>query len=534
MIGICIEAGISCPSCETQIPLNALVPKFMCAACGEEVPFDRDSWNAVIEDALDEAPYLEEGSGSSSNIFGTFRYKVLYGRLQPRYDGTRTSIPFEDVLAGCSAGKVIDPDSGRATFVRSCPEEYREAFPGVVALVGEDPEIIPSQEAGGGGLREMEEAARPVAFACESCGGFLVIDSSRRAAECEYCGSKASMPDDLWQSLHPNAIVLKRWYLVVDSSQRPFSWEDEIWDLVSDSEGNLYGVFELDSVDSGFVLASLSPDRTPRWLRTDLDQLSFETTDGEPRLCMTPEGEQLLVFSREKPRMASISCEDGSLIRWIENPEAVVSEDTRGFEPFSAKGCIDLACFPDGTLIMLRDLHEEDSIRRYCRLLRYDLDGTPLQLWEPPEQERGILESLKRWIRRKRLHGDPWILGSCPEKICDSDMRLAAGPDGSLCATSREKLYRFAGTGEKAWGIDLPCSHTRGRPVVDADGSVYVLARTCADTTQILRVSPDGVTVDVVAENADDDDPLYGADVIALGKNGSVFALGYSGKFVVR
>ncbi|MEN8209751.1 MAG: hypothetical protein ABFR50_10935, partial [Candidatus Fermentibacteria bacterium] len=63
MIGICIEAGISCPSCENHIPLNALVPSVKCSSCGEYLKLSPDNWKSVLEDAIIAAPSYNEDEG---------------------------------------------------------------------------------------------------------------------------------------------------------------------------------------------------------------------------------------------------------------------------------------------------------------------------------------------------------------------------------------------------------------------------------------------------------------------------------------
>ncbi len=170
MIGICIEAGISCPSCENSIPLNALVPSIRCQGCGEDLKLSLDNWKSVLEEAIKSAPSYGEGEGSNLNIFGSYNFKVVYGRQTPRYDDTKDSIDTGTLLANIEAGKILHPQSGAPTSIRRMPEQYSEVFKGVVALVGEDLKLLP----GSSEKQSLKTASsRPVAFACPNCAEYI-------------------------------------------------------------------------------------------------------------------------------------------------------------------------------------------------------------------------------------------------------------------------------------------------------------------------------------------------------------------------
>ena len=103
MIGICIEAGIDCPSCETQIPLNALVPTFICTACGKEVAFDVEDWKTVIEDAL------AEGRTDTVAELYDQAVKRAVTSMEDRYPKEYDTMTHELLIAGDPTLRVCAP-----------------------------------------------------------------------------------------------------------------------------------------------------------------------------------------------------------------------------------------------------------------------------------------------------------------------------------------------------------------------------------------------------------------------------------------
>ena len=148
MIGICIKAGFTCPDCDSYIPMNALVESLRCRACGTDHDLTIDHWKTVLDDAIKEAPHSEEGEGSSSTVFGNFNYRIEYGRLKPRYSGTKDDIPIEDILEHVDDGYVLHPETGEKTFIRKLPDIYNGEFSGITVLIGEEPSLIPGRGEG--------------------------------------------------------------------------------------------------------------------------------------------------------------------------------------------------------------------------------------------------------------------------------------------------------------------------------------------------------------------------------------------------
>ncbi len=187
MIGICIKAGFTCPDCDSFIPMNAIVERIRCSACGTDFDLTVDHWKTVLDDAIEEAPHSEEGEGSSSTVFGSFNYRIEYGRLNPRYSGTKDDIPIEDILKHLEDGYLSHPDTGERTFIRKLPDIYNGEFSGIAALVGEEISLIPGR--GEGEELQVQNSCNPVALQCPNCGGSLIVKGKNRTETCRFCFS---------------------------------------------------------------------------------------------------------------------------------------------------------------------------------------------------------------------------------------------------------------------------------------------------------------------------------------------------------
>jgi len=523
MIGICIEAGISCPSCESYVPLNALVPSVLCPGCGKDLELSLDVWKTVLEDSLEQASFLEDGEGSSSTIFGSYNYKVLYGRLAPRYDDTKDDIDIDMLLEKLDQGHVLHPESGAPTRVRRLPEQYRDTFKGVVALIGEDPSQLPGASEG---LPMKTGLSGPIAFGCPNCGGSLIVDGTSRMVDCRFCETQVYMPDDLWRRLHP-VKKEKRWFLLFDEFQKPFTWGDDIWDATCDADGNLYILTEPEYGDSP-LLVSTKPDRLLRWRRDDLD-IQPSTSRGEPMLALAG-GNRLLVTCADRSGLFILSSIDGSSLGVLDAPEGDGSPPE---ECFSMKDCFDFAVFPNDTLFLYRDCDRSNESGCFYEFQRFDVDGNFLKLWDHIEEKPGFRDRMRKWwsgARRKAAYLTD--TSDYPVRTRDSDIRLAIGQDGSVYMLSYNNLLRLDRTGKKVYLVELPCNYTSGRPVVNASGEAFVIVQGDNDRTEVLSVSPDGTSVSVAVASTLDGGPIEDGSILVLSPHGRFSVLDYNGGWI--
>lgn len=526
MTGICIEAGMTCPSCESFIPLNALTASVRCPACGDEHEMGSEGWANLLEDAVKETCTFEENEARSSTMFGLFNWKLQYGRQMPRYSGTGESIPPETILEGLADGQVLHPVTGEATVVRPVPDFCSEALGGVLALVGEDPAMLP----GGEGQMEVpgEGVTGPVAFQCPGCGASLIVDAGNRVSTCRFCDTSVTMPDDLWQRLHPTKMK-RRWFMLFDILLRPFSWESDLLGAAAAGNGDLFLAVESETGDMP-VIARVRPDREPVWIRTDVD--SSPRLEGSGPGLVTGPGETLLVPSSNGRDLLVLSSLDGSLERTIKGGEQQPGVTSR----MTMEGCEDLVVLPDGNLFVFADRDRRDGSGYYREFLRFDMEGLQISTWPAPTAEPetgtpGLLSRLGDLFRRTRnlVHSTPYLesIGTRPLKTKEPDVLLASGPDGTVFMFSSPWLAIFDPDGALRHLGELPGSGFTGRPAIREDGSILLLGESPGGGLDVLEVSADGSTSRWLGLEKGGDH-LEDAEVLLYG-GGSLHALGYGG-----
>jgi DNA-directed RNA polymerase subunit RPC12/RpoP len=215
MIGIEIGLLMECAGCWQPVAINAFTSHVTCLRCNRAIDLDGDQWRALLAPAIAEGPKLPEGEKKTlSGSTGGARYTLTYGRKEPRCVACQTHLPIAAAVAQARAtnGWAACARCGAWRLVRTPPPELlAHAAPGVVSLLGEDPAQV---QGGTTSPRAME----PVSFSCRQCGGVLKVDGSSRMVTCQYCDNTASLPDDLWNTLHP-PVAAMHWYLLYDDDR---------------------------------------------------------------------------------------------------------------------------------------------------------------------------------------------------------------------------------------------------------------------------------------------------------------------------
>lgn len=533
MLGICIEAGMTCPSCEGYIPLNALVESIRCPACGTVHQLGLATWKTLLDDVVAEIPFSEEGEGSSSTIFGNYNYKLQYGRLYPRYRDTRDDIPEDEILGALETGAAVGKDTAVPTSVRPMPEFCRAEFPGILALIGEDTSLLPDE--GPGEEVELDQGSSPVAFQCPNCGGSLLVDGKGRKETCRFCDTVVTMPDELWQILHP-ARTVERWFLLLDPLKAPAKWEGDVFGAVPCRDGDIFMALENDHGEHP-VLTRVHPDGTPAWTRYDLD---VDPGDGSsnPGPAVTSDGSILLMSGNSRDLV--VLAPDGSDLRIIEGAEGGAEPGPDGPRPFTMKGCTDLTCMPDGSLLLFADRDGRDGSGTYFReLMRFGMGGEPMPVWPEVQESSGVENNspslFSRLFRRLRRAVEPKPIRCIedvpdrPVRFRDTDILLASGVDGSLYLLRDTWLAAFDRTGRKRYCVELPCHLTWGRPVATPSGEVFVLVETEDDRYQVLRVPANGIGIGIHADSVRDGGPVDDADLLVLSSDGALNVIAYGG-----
>jgi predicted RNA-binding Zn-ribbon protein involved in translation (DUF1610 family) len=207
MQSIAVQIRTSCTRCGAPLPLNAMVPRLACPACGGENKLDDEFWVDILGDR----------DLSSSTIITAGRevaMEVSVGKA-PACPACGTAIPVESALAAAEVGSLPCPGCGARTLLRVPPRAW--VLSGFALLVGEDELQLPSAE--GAAVVTPRASSSPVAFNCPTCGGVLQVDGGSRVVQCQYCSGSAYLPDDLWHVFHP-VPVARPWALLYDRRAR--------------------------------------------------------------------------------------------------------------------------------------------------------------------------------------------------------------------------------------------------------------------------------------------------------------------------
>ena len=526
MIGIAIEASTTCTQCGEQAAINAMVSELLCIRCGAVMKLSPDDWNTIIGDALKKAPRMEEGEGRNSTIFSDpHNFKVTYGRQAPQFRDTKKPIDMAAALAGAGEGFVEDPETKTRRSVRAVTPEYATKFPGLTHLLCEDFDQLPGESGGFSNFHfPKSECFQP--FACPQCGGSLQLDGTERKVKCIHCGTISHIPDELWLKLHPAKLV-SRWYLWFDETLRPYDWENDLWDIIADDEGNLYVAHESAESD-GVTLVSLSPDFKPRWIRDDLDDFKPKTSNGDPKLALAPEG-HLLLWSGDRHALQMLSRTEGKELDRLGGSRG---RTPAGDGTFSMKQAKSMAVDTDGTIVAFMSRGKKDvDDNSFSELVRYSSDGAELPFWPVSKEKLGVLEKVKAVF--KDWKAPAWFasIGIRQVNFQDHDVVLSVGLDGYYYLLSFNRLARFDRIGRLVYNIELPCGHSWGRACADAAGNAFVLCSGMGDDHFILRIAPSGEDVRIHVPYVTEGGGLCCEEALAMSADGTLYAAGYDGRF---
>lgn len=199
-----MEIGISCPRCESFLPLNGPILNAHCRSCQSDIEIPRSYWKDILGDAMEDVRELEKGTGTSSRIFGQFQSSNVYARLDPYCLECKTD--FEDPWSLSPGSSYCCRECGAEYPIQDAPEWLSAAFPQIIYLL--------NAELDGTDAEDMNrDSTNPVVFTCPQCGGALKVTGEDRLVHCRYCDADVYLPDDLWLRLHP-AKKKERWFVV--------------------------------------------------------------------------------------------------------------------------------------------------------------------------------------------------------------------------------------------------------------------------------------------------------------------------------
>jgi hypothetical protein len=203
---VTLTLSTACEHCAQPVPINGPVQVAHCPHClrGTPVP---DLYKVLCVAAAGWNPKSE------------FQYKSF---KKPELECSKCSkevslLPHLARPAG-EAPAITCTACGTAVPSYPAPAWLKQHHPTAIQVFGGDGEVAAEQ--GGVALRVDEEANKPVAMACPSCGGGLSItkDDARTAA-CKFCSAAVFLPEELWKQLHP-VKTMQRWTLTYTGKLR--------------------------------------------------------------------------------------------------------------------------------------------------------------------------------------------------------------------------------------------------------------------------------------------------------------------------
>jgi hypothetical protein len=188
-----IKLRLSCPECGESSSIDGPWAQLRCVHCGSTTSIAY-VWSKILGRAMEReakptfqaAYYLD----TSMPISG-FQYMYAAG-MPPT----------------CPCGVALDvaaiASGTEGTFACTACGEQHATFPAPVTLSRKIQQVFLAVREEDQGVEPATAAARPVMFACASCGGTLKITTeTRRIVTCEFCDVDQFLPAVLWHQLHP-------------------------------------------------------------------------------------------------------------------------------------------------------------------------------------------------------------------------------------------------------------------------------------------------------------------------------------------
>lgn len=520
MIGICIELKTTCKHCSDPLMLNAFTEDILCSSCNKINTFTAETWQSLLEDAVNKAPKFKVGEGQPSTIFrGEYSYSLTYGRQEPRCGKCKTGIDITKTEEYLKSGSYTCSKCSNRIFIRKPSEMIAKAFPSVKYLTGEDDDLLSVNNGGG----KLPASAKPVLFTCPSCAGNLKIDGMERMVTCQFCDSQIYLPDDLWFRLHPPKTV-ERWYMLVDKANPQKKGKDgkpEIelpeWyylsDVTIDSEGNLY-IASANNEEEGFIVWSVSPDLKTRWVRNGLHY------SGEySRLCMTYDN-NLYLIDKNKHSLLKLSSKDGSTI--------TKTDGSQDGDKMNLKGCTAVVSCPDKTILALIN----------NTFARFNEQGERIKLWDV--RKFGIFSSGEGGnIPADDDEWSPYVkdIGSSPKRVNGDFTKFTVGWDGYLYMIDRSssdgEVAKYDMDGTKLWSKYIPLNYKDCKAGVDEAGNVYVVGRTENSNTNLLRLNTKRFIFETLLKDVKEGGVLNEEDTLAVSREGRVYIMRFYNRLKV-
>ena len=207
-----LEITRTCIGCGRKLPVNGPVEHVRCASCFTVNPVPMMIHGQVLEIIETDRKELAEGELKSQTPLTTGGvYNLTWGTHAPKCRECGT------VLPEAGPDDFHCPGCGILCTSFAPTGLYERLYPAIRQVVLGERETTDSV----GAEQEVsvdQSKTKPILMACDNCSGSLSITASTpNLHDCQYCGAKVGIPDDLWDRLHPVAST-KGWYVRFEGS----------------------------------------------------------------------------------------------------------------------------------------------------------------------------------------------------------------------------------------------------------------------------------------------------------------------------
>jgi hypothetical protein len=182
------------------LPVNGPLEHVRCASCFAVNPVPMLMFEQVFQIFQGDRQELAEGETRSQTPLGAGGiYRLTWGAFPPKCPDCGTTLP----ETGADQGPIQCPICEVRCSNAPPSELFSRLYPTVKQIVLADQETL-AEEGAGQRVSVDQSEEKPVVLSCEHCGGSLTIAADvPRLHDCQYCGAKVWIPDDLWGRLHP-------------------------------------------------------------------------------------------------------------------------------------------------------------------------------------------------------------------------------------------------------------------------------------------------------------------------------------------
>jgi hypothetical protein len=524
-VGVSLFVECTEKSCEAANDLYAVVTRFACRECTNDVVLSPEQWRDLLEPVV----RTLDGEDDGEELTRRLERDTIYSQVEssvtkPACGACGTKLTMAAIARARDDGHVECSGCHAKVPVRPAPSELAAVLPGVTHLIGED----------SGLARGVAPAPRlpgeDLTASCPACGGGLPLTGKTQAVKCTYCAAMVVVPAYVWHQIRGGRGDPHTFHLLVDRAAARASsvcaslvWDNVTGVAIGPDDGIYVAAQDAEQVGMGDprVVFCVDRDWRTRWVRRDLE-LTERT-----RLAFARE--TLLVWSKEQAAARVLRASDGADAGTLGAAQPKGAK-AHGLDLREAEA---LAVDVDGTIVF----------RKEDRLVRCTPQGEAVPIWPARSGFLGWKLVAKTGPFGTRAEDAPGIaaVGDYPEALGYAD--IGFGADGSMYVWYGRHVASFDRAGKLRWRLEVEGEiagvggDAKGRALVlcergermgvvtvDATGKAAPLGRGAKDAgrngallrsdgslvafgdwQETMAIGRDGAVVDRAARGVDDD-----------------------------